>query len=136
MDIKPNKKNLRKWVEALRSENYRQTTGCLKYVDRYSKAKITEQFCCLGVACDISGLGKWDNENFTYIVGREKPARMHLPKAVAKWLGVEGVDPILLYSKGEVDASELNDEEHLKFSTIADCIERTYNLVPKKKTTK
>lgn len=37
-------KNLEKWVLALRSGKYNQTTGTLQ---------STEGFCCLGVACDI-----------------------------------------------------------------------------------
>lgn len=39
-----------KWLEALESGKYEQTIGAL----RDSKG-----FCCLGVACDISGLGDW-----------------------------------------------------------------------------
>jgi hypothetical protein len=43
-----------KLVEALRSGRYQQTMNCLKSVDN--------KFCCLGVACDISGIGEWDNQ--------------------------------------------------------------------------
>lgn len=32
------------WVEALRSGEYEQTNGALRYEDK---------FCCLGVACDL-----------------------------------------------------------------------------------
>ena len=40
------------WQEALRSGDYKQGKGALN-----NKGKM----CCLGVACDISGLGRWIN---------------------------------------------------------------------------
>ena len=48
-----------KWVEALRSGKYTQARHALKG-DR--------GFCCLGVLCDISGVGKWD-EYSAYVCG-------------------------------------------------------------------
>ena len=48
------KEHLRKWVEALRSGDYKQAEGALSRGDSY---------CCLGVACDIyrksAKRGKW-----------------------------------------------------------------------------
>ena len=41
------------WIEALRSGKYEQAKGILRDVDDNNK------FCCLGVACEISGLGEW-----------------------------------------------------------------------------
>lgn len=38
--------NRKKWVEALRSDKYEQTTGFLKRNNGY---------CCLGVLCDLAG---------------------------------------------------------------------------------
>lgn len=46
-----------KWLEALRSGNYKQGRRCLRKDDR---------FCCLGVLCDISKLGKWEAPNGAY----------------------------------------------------------------------
>jgi hypothetical protein len=44
-----------KWVEALRSGKYKQGKQALR-----NKADC---YCCLGVLCELSGLGKWqDNE--------------------------------------------------------------------------
>lgn len=40
-----------KWVAALRSGNYEQGWGLLR--------GVTDKYCCLGVACDISGQGQW-----------------------------------------------------------------------------
>jgi hypothetical protein len=39
-----------KWLEALRSGNYTQTTGMLRRRDG---------FCCLGVACDVNDPSGW-----------------------------------------------------------------------------
>ena len=51
-----NKERVKKLVEALRSEEYTQTTGTLHNLDGY---------CCLGVACDVflkeTGIGEWSN---------------------------------------------------------------------------
>ena len=38
------------WLTALEGGSYTQTTGALR---------DAEGFCCLGVACDVSGLGEW-----------------------------------------------------------------------------
>ena len=43
-----------KWVAALRSGEYQQA---------YGRLRDDNSFCCLGVLCDISGLGKWVNES-------------------------------------------------------------------------
>ena len=44
------KQNRAELVKALRSGEYQQTRNQLRKDD---------SFCCLGVACDISGLGNW-----------------------------------------------------------------------------
>lgn len=48
--------NQRKWIDALRSGKYTQTTHVLRRPDNHGNG-----FCCLGVLCDISGGGEWDN---------------------------------------------------------------------------
>lgn len=48
-EIKMSKEFLEKWTTALRSGEYQQGSGCLHNNDRY---------CCLGVACTISGIEK------------------------------------------------------------------------------
>ena len=49
----------KRWVAALRSGEFQQATGCLRYGDGY---------CCLGVACELyrreTGEGEWDGKNF------------------------------------------------------------------------
>jgi hypothetical protein len=39
------------WTAALRSGNYKQGAGALK--------NKNDEYCCLGVLCDISGEGEW-----------------------------------------------------------------------------
>lgn len=72
--------NRKKWVSALRSGNYQQGTEALRNGDEY---------CCLGVACDISGLGKWANSEYIVVQGRETYSHFtHLPSSVKEWLGL------------------------------------------------
>ena len=66
-----NKEWKTKWIAALRSGKYKQTTGKLKHEDG---------FCCLGVLCDISKLHVWADRNryFTYDGSKDE-----LPESVA-----------------------------------------------------
>jgi hypothetical protein len=48
------------WLEALRSGKYKQTSGALARFRKYQTVPPKSVgFCCLGVACDISGY-TWD----------------------------------------------------------------------------
>ena len=49
-----NKELKQKWINALRSDKYHQ---CIE------KLKNQTGFSVLGVLCDVSGLGKWNNDN-------------------------------------------------------------------------
>lgn len=132
-----NVENVRKWVDALRSGNYEQTDGQLRKEDDEGVVG----FCCLGVACDISELGTWDENDGFRIDGVEyyddedgrEPDSGYLPIEVADWLGVFGNNPVLKATVPLADsdlteavASNLNDLYHLSFEQIADAIERTY----------
>lgn len=45
-----------KWLDALRSGKYEQGRGGLR---------VNNTFCCLGVLCDVSGIGEWmDRGNY------------------------------------------------------------------------
>jgi hypothetical protein len=75
------------WVAALRSAAYNQTSGQLKHGNAY---------CCLGVACDISKLGKWDEDTYTigdiytgYSNGEWEAEGSLLPKNIALEIGLE-----------------------------------------------
>ena len=122
-----NKENIQKWVDALRSGKYKQTTGTLS---------LDGSFCCLGVACDISGIGEWDsgvleNETVDYITvdknGNTQFDDSILPTNISEWLGTATCNPVLdIGDEESCEATELNDTMHYTFDEIADAIERTY----------
>lgn len=65
-----------KWVKALRSGNYKRGKGRLR---------SNMGYCCLGVLCDISGLGEWESP----ILGYEfDSTRNYLPMSVMEWAGI------------------------------------------------
>jgi hypothetical protein len=41
----------KQWIEALESGKYEQTNGCLQ--------NLEGQYCCLGVACELTGVGNF-----------------------------------------------------------------------------
>jgi len=120
-----NKENIQKWVDALRSGEYEQGKGGLR-------KKKDNTFCCLGVACDISGVGDWKTDNVWYLeyyvdedCGGSSSA--DLPDQVSDWLGIPSGSPELKTQVGEMtDAITLNDDSGYTFSQIADAVERTY----------
>ena len=77
--------NQQKWVDALRSGKYKQGRAYLKYGNGY---------CCLGVACDVSSVSKWDDDRYMQCTVR-------LPVEVVQWLGARGNDPWINLSVAE-----------------------------------
>jgi len=64
-------KLIMKWTQKLESGEYNQGTGRLK---------TDLGYCCLGVLCDISGRGKWDE----YIYVTENDSKSHnLPQVLS-----------------------------------------------------
>lgn len=113
--------NVAKWVIALRSGKYKQTFGALRDSNGY---------CCLGVACQISGLGKWEKETTfgddsrEYVIGPRSRGSGILPVKVAKWLGLNSTTPIV--TEGGCIATNANDLKRLSFGEIADGVEKLY----------
>lgn len=74
----------KKLIAGLRSGDFKQVVGRLKRTDGY---------CCLGVACEISGLGKWgakysESGGFSFRPNDGSIAVLtDLPEPVMKWLG-------------------------------------------------
>ncbi len=99
-----------KWVDALRSGKYKQTRSALRYGDAY---------CCLGVACDVLGDGKWDATpmvdwwEFWFSDGQRKAG--DLPPSMLDRLGLSTDDQRVLM--------DLNDNG-VSFDAIATHIER------------
>lgn len=99
--------NAKKWVEALRSGKYEQGQLALQNGNK---------FCCLGVACEVSGL-KVNRHDTGAIQG------VILPFNVKKWLGLIGHTGGHLNSEGQFETlSGLNDNGKT-FSELADLIE-------------
>ena len=110
----------RELVKALRSGRYRQARLALHYEDG---------FCCLGVACDISGLGEWragfPSRDQAYVVDERGSSETRLPEAVMRYYGFSGPEGgrFTEYSGGHrVTLSGLNDAG-ASFDKIADVIE-------------
>jgi hypothetical protein len=103
--------NAKKWVKALRSGKYKQARYRLRRDNKY---------CCLGVACDISKLGKWDGTIYL-------DSYLYLPRKVQKWLGLRS-------SGGEYYTNNLTsfNDNNWSFKKIADIIESEPNGLFKK----
>jgi hypothetical protein len=111
-----NKENIRKWVEALRSGKYKQGRGILR--------SVNDEFCCLGVACDVSQVAEWElcTTRFRYIT------TTNLPPEVQDWLGIDNDEVYLSLPDYEdnLTAVALNDRYRFAFDQISDAIEKTY----------
>lgn len=134
----PNQTVIKQWVDALRSGEYKQTTGRLHRIEKEQAwGTVTPAgMCCLGVLCDLAvkagvvqasatgtGLMRYGNE--THV----------LPQAVKEWAGFEFDNPYVNhladFGDGEMEnayepLSLLNDDHGLGFPAIADAIEATY----------
>lgn len=127
----PNRENVKKWVDALRSGKYAQGMG---YLNKDGK------FCCLGVACDLAYKDGVDVQRdqrvsdgaYTYGGQHGYP-----PTTVTEWLGLETVaaatslddeQDIVINTPdgGYIRATEANDDDGWAFDQIADAIEKTY----------
>ena len=123
-----NRRNMEKFVAALRSGEYRQGMGEL-CTPSYPEQDGPEH-CCLGVACDVSGLGKWAPSG-VYVIGRSKFSS-YLPDQVADWLGIGTTNPELEFPDPDTDAvhilkaTDANDSWEYSFEEIADAFERKY----------
>lgn len=111
-----------KWVAALRSGKYQQASGTLNDEGR---------FCCLGVLCEISGLGAWGEHNgdglIPYETSKDKETDL-APHSVCDWAGFqEGSNPQLRVPTVVIEEEREGLHEHndagKTFAEIADAIE-------------
>src|SRR2546423_13169889 len=110
-----NKENMRLWVAALRSGEYKQGTGTLeRTVDGETR------HCCLGVACRVAM-----NNGLKFNIIERRPSVINsstsdtffdgevgvLPEPVRKWLGLDSSNPIIaeVNSNYIVSATFAND---------------------------
>lgn len=128
-----------KWVEALRSGEYKQTHD--------GRLKIDDCYCTLGVLCDLyvkENNASWDlNEGYTIRDDEKVMVKTYtlfgenafIPKKVAKWAGIDGIDVALKvpydnfgepseYDESLESISNLNDSFGIDFKEFADLIEQ------------
>lgn len=114
--------NQEKWLQALESGEYNQTSGLLA---------DSNGFCCLGVACNLAvldgveigvvvTLGPRDWWSISY----DESVAM-LPRRAADWLGLRSSATTVV--SGDVRAENLNDERRYSFAQIASHI-RAYGI--------
>ena len=107
-----------KWVKALRSGKYKQ--------GRFALRNGQNEFCCLGVLCDISKLSQWDkNANYSNYL-YDKFELDLLPPLVRGWAGMKTHEGVLgdLFC-GRDRLTGLNDAG-VPFEQIADFIEKNW----------
>lgn len=123
---KVNEVNMAKWIVALRSGKYRQAFRALH---------TPNGFCCMGVACDISGLGEWVADQKGMLSYRVAPANGGLvsesagilPSSVASFfLGDMTFGESHNPRMGDISCSAANDVAGWDFNHIADGLEGTY----------
>jgi hypothetical protein len=112
-----------RWLDALRSGEYKQTTETLR---------DENGFCCLGVLCDIHAKERganWVKRIESYELYGEVQL---LPLSVQEWAGLDndmgGVVDFEYEGGGEIHLRadtlpEINDSWHKDFNEIADLIE-------------
>jgi len=117
-----------KWVAALKSGKYEQSR---------LRLKTSEGYCCLGVLCDISGLGKWEVDErgidkivYKYVKENDTAETALLSSTVTDWAGMinhAGQLPIEVI--GVKYLFQLNDSGKMNFNQIADIIEKHYESI-------
>src|SRR5687768_13887360 len=114
--------NVRKLIVALRSGKYEQGYGVLR--------TFNNKFCCLGVACDISGMGEWrecdTNDGWEYVTGEYADETMPpLPVSQAFFPHETNGNPFIKVGDYGDYATNANDNGY-SFEEIADALERKY----------
>lgn len=148
-----NKERLQLLVNALMSGEYAQTSGYLKRTKEgrdTDSEKIPAGYCCLGVGCEISGTGKWVDQEFgdnaIYVTNdgmHHKGAGLtsekfegpnspyYMPRPVSDWFELDHKDIKFSWtdrsSDGQARASSMNDI-HCTFAQIAECIAYEFGL--------
>lgn len=116
-----NRKNLNLLADALESGKYEQGQKIL----RDSKNK----FCCLGVACDISGMGVWtkreNDEYYTYLTREDgldsTSAALLGNTSVRDWFGISVTGDFVTASGHYSDLAGMNDNGKT-FAEIAEVL--------------
>jgi hypothetical protein len=114
-----NKEYKQKWVEALRSGEYKQGKGVLR-----SKS---DEYCCLGVLCDIVDPEGWTTPDSACGRCHFDDQSTVLPLSIAERVGL-GEDQhgkLQRLAGGQEYLTECNDDG-MTFEVIADIIEEQF----------
>lgn len=135
-----------KWVDALRSGEYKQGKWKLTRIDDYTDimGQGKERFCVLGVLCDIAvkdgmelpiGYDRDYDKNAEWIEFRVYQSMWNeeegeyddtnstdLPDEVLRWAGLDE-NPVVVYDEQSATLTELNDLLDVPFSTLATLID-------------
>jgi hypothetical protein len=119
--------NVKAWVEALRSGEYKQGMGCLTTVADDG----SEYNCCLGVACKLAveaGVIKAPKGNRAYDGGvyyrdGDDVQSAILPDAVRAWLGLATTDSTFYREDGTQEKLTSLNDGGTSFERIATIIE-------------
>ena len=110
---------LRKWIKALRSRKY--TQGKCSLVRNYGERR--PEYCCLGVACVVSGLTNDQIRDRLMLTDFKKGRELHsrLGLTVDKIGRVEVFGEMV---RAQNALADLNDEQGKGFAYIASWIEK------------
>jgi hypothetical protein len=100
-----------------------------KYPQAQSALRKLTGYCCLGVACDVSGLSRWSTVTRTGDCFSYGPLDEvgYLPSIVADWYGWVSKNPMLKTPSGEYRSmSAMNDDYCYTFDQIAAALRRTF----------
>jgi len=126
-------KLIRKWIAALRSGKYKQTHEAL-CVENASGQKA---YCCLGVLCEVSELGRFVRGMFKYDLSRlayKVDSSESLNYSTNYLVEAEEFSPLtreIVIEEGRYDTLErylawLNDDQLWTFEQIADYVENYF----------
>lgn len=111
------------WLKTLESDEYEQGCGTLKH---------DNQFCCLGVACDLYAKHApnpewhWVGNVFTSDSGvRETNV---LTQQVMDWLGIKSTDPLVFLPDSQPSA-EPNVGRKLRVSSMNDTYGKSFKVI-------
>lgn len=116
-----NKKVKKKWLAALRSEEYRQGFGYLRH-----NSMGQSFYCCLGVLTDLylkEHNLKWIGGEFGTCLPSELSSAFYLDIKVQEWAGFTESDASVIIAGEFCSLSYFNDEKKSSFLEIADIIE-------------
>ena len=119
---------MKRWVKALRSGDYAQTTGTLNRI----KPDLSESFCCLGVLCDV----ELKRGGFKIITNSLRNANPHCEDET--YVAYNGQSGSLATDIRETSGIKnptlnklinLNDSAKKNFKEIADFIEENWRVL-------